>query len=121
MLIAIIRHIVKRKALGILASHTLISLIIMVYIPVPARTLSVCGPHATSFKITAALHDAARICHYLLHKKKGGSRETDTHISATVHPFIRAMDHSFLRAAQVSGSKGKAARPTPFLGTAIVL
>lgn len=41
MLIAIIRCTAKRKTLGIPASHTLIRLIIVVSIPIPAHILSV--------------------------------------------------------------------------------
>lgn len=59
------------------------------------------------------------------HKNGGGSaagsREINLHISASAAPFAHGTDLSFLRAAQVSGSKEKAAQPTPALGTGIVL
>lgn len=127
MLTAITRHITKRKALGIPASHTLISLIIVVSIPIPVHILSDCGPCAPRFKITGVLHDAAHICHQLLHEKgegtTAGSREINSHFSATAPPFTCGMD-LFLPQSCLGlwfGSKRKGVRPTPFLGTGTML
>lgn len=127
MLTAITRRTTNRKALGIPASHAPISLIIVVSTPTPTHVLSDCGPRATSFKITAALHDAARICHQLLHEKGGGtaagSRETDSHISASAPPFTCGTNLFLPQSCSGLwfGSKGKGVRLTPFLGTRTML